>query len=694
MRTDFLFFGLGCLLLVSVAGAADVAPHVLPADAIPDDSRLKVSLDFDHPIQWHPLYKDKADWEKRAAELRQQLLVAMNLWPMPEKSPLNPVIHGKVDFDGYTLEKVFFASLPGHYVSGNLYRPKGKTGKLPAVLSPHGHWPNGRFFEGTDAVVAEQLKRGAEQTPEGARYPLQARCAMLARMGCVVFLYDMVGMADCKPIVHRVGFTDAQAELRMQSFLALQTWNSIRSLDFLESLPDVDPARIGVTGSSGGATQTLLLCAVDPRPAVSFPAVMVSEAMQGGCVCENCSHLRVGTNNAEIASLFAPKPEAMTAANDWTRDVEVRGLPEIKSIYALYNAEDLVTAKWFSFDHNYNQVAREMMYNWFNKHLHLEQKSPVSEKAFSPLKPAEISVFDEKHPRPTDAASPEVVRKTISERSDAQMAELVKNAEGWRKMLAVALRVMVHDSLPAAGEVAVSHPSGPAGAGDVQLQTGTLSRRDCGEEVPFAALIPREWNGTVVIWAHPDGKASLFDNGKPAAAVQKLLDKKMAVVSADLYLTGEFKTAAAPKVDEKFAGFTFGYNRSILANRVHDLLSLTGMVKNWEGTKTVHLVAFGKAGPWALLARAASGDVIGRAALDLNGFDFNSVNTTSDEMILSGAIKYGGVWGIVPLCTNGKTILFNAPVTPRNPLVAETKSVEVRDKAPTAAEAVDWIAGG
>ena len=94
--------------------------------------------------------------------------------------------------------------------------------------------------------------------------------------------------------------------------MGLQTYNSIRALDWLCELPDVDPQRIGVTGASGGGTQTFVLGAVDPRPAVIFPAVMVSTAMQGGCTCENCCYLRMGTGNVELAGLFAPKPLGMT----------------------------------------------------------------------------------------------------------------------------------------------------------------------------------------------------------------------------------------------------------------------------------------------------------------------------------------------------------------------------------------------
>ena len=207
---------------------------------------------------------------------------------------------------------------------------------------------------------------------EGARYPLQARCAQLARMGCVVFHYDMVGYADCTAIPHRAGFTDAEAELRLQSFMGLQTWNSIR----VARLPAVacrtwTRAKIGVTGASGGGTQTFMLGAIDDRPAVAFPAVMVSTAMQGGCVCENCSYLRVGTGNVEFAGLFAPKPLAMSAANDWTIEIEKKGLPELKQLYTTARRPRTRSrpSAGPSSGTTTTRCRREMMYAWFNKHL-------------------------------------------------------------------------------------------------------------------------------------------------------------------------------------------------------------------------------------------------------------------------------------------------------------------------------------
>lgn len=690
------------VLLCAVIGlhADDRLARVFDPPRLPDDIRLRQVLNLDAPFKFTPSFPDKNAWEKRAQELREQVLVANGLWPMPERTALNPVIHGKIDRDDYTIEKVFFASYPGHYVCGNLYRPKGRTGKLPAVLSPHGHWPNGRLIERSEAEAKKEIASGAERTMESARYHLQARCAMLARMGCVVFHYDMVGYADSRQIEHTKGFADPEAELRLQSFMGLQTWNSVRALDFLTSLPDVDPQRVAVTGASGGGTQTFLLGAIDDRPAVSFPAVMVSTGMQGGCICENCSLLRVGTNNIELAAMFAPKPQAMTGANDWTREIEHKGLPELKQVYRLYGAEDNVAAKYYPFGHNYNQVSREMMYGWLNRHLKLGYPEPVVEKPFVPVPPKELSVFDEQHPLPKDATNAEGLRKHLTATSDKQLAELAKKPEEYRRVVGTALRVIVNDQLPARSEPVASNYKALKGDGFAVHQS-TLSRPGGGTQIPTIGIIPPGYTGdTVVVCVHPQGKAGLFVvDGKPIPLVQQLLDRKIAVLGADLFLTGEWhlpeKQTPAPWFDQKhhkavpFAGYFFGYNRSLVANRVHDLLTLLAFAQT-RG-KTVHLIALGNAGPGALLGRALAGSAVQKAVIDLDGFDFDRVQSVTDEMMLPGASKYGGIYGFVPLCNTGETLLINAQKTGPWELAAKTPGVTLKHDGAAAEAMVQWL---
>src|SRR5262245_32881627 len=288
---------------------ADDPTRILPAGQRPADHRLT-----DKPKDLNGYFPvtppaSKEAWETRRRQLREQLQVALGLWPMPPRGPIHATIHGPIQRDGYTVEKVSFASLPGHYVTGNLYRPTApQPAKRPAVLCPHGHWKDGRMDDAGEKEAAQQIAQGAETWPGTARYFLQAKCAQLARMGCVVFHYDMLGYADSKAIPHGQGFTDAEAILRSQSQI------SLRSLDFVCGLPDVNATRIGVTGASGGGTQTFILAALDDRVTAAFPAVMVSTAMQGGCVCENAPGLRVGTGNVELAGLFAPKPLGMSGA--------------------------------------------------------------------------------------------------------------------------------------------------------------------------------------------------------------------------------------------------------------------------------------------------------------------------------------------------------------------------------------------
>ncbi|HTN74505.1 MAG TPA: acetylxylan esterase, partial [Pirellulaceae bacterium] len=383
-------------------------PQVLSEGKAPHDARLAPPKDYDGYFPFTPSATVDA-WNERAALVRRQILVSQGLWPLPTKAPLNAVVHGRIERDGYTVEKVYFESLPGFFVTGNLYRPVGKPGKLPVVLRPDGHFSEGRFHDAGRANVRKEIVQGAERFEEGGRSPVQACCMQLARMGCVVFHYDMLGYADSQQLslelVHKFakqrpemnavtnwGLYSPAAEARLQSVMGLQTWNSIRVLDFLETLPDADMSRVGVTGASGGGTQTMLIAAIDPRITVAAPAVMVSTSMQGGCTCENASLLRVNTGNVEFAALFAPKPQLCLSADDWTREMPTKGFPELLKHYQLLGAENQVLHRpLLHFGHNYNYVSRANIYSWFNKHLKLGQIEPIVEEAYDRLSRDEMS---------------------------------------------------------------------------------------------------------------------------------------------------------------------------------------------------------------------------------------------------------------------------------------------------------------
>jgi cephalosporin-C deacetylase-like acetyl esterase len=664
---------------------------VVYSDEGPKDVRLGNPKDLNGYFPFTPP-ADKQTWDDRAEKVRTQLKVALGLWPMPEKTPLNAVIHGKIERDGYTVEKVYFSSMPGHYVSGSLYRPTGEfKGKRPAVLNPHGHWPNGRFMEYDDANVKSSMalkdkKTGqpAEGTEESARYPLQAKCVGLVRMGIVVFQYDMVGYADSTAITfnegHRAGFKSTDAELRLQTIMGIQTWNSIRALDFLESLSDVDPKKIAVTGASGGGTQTFILCALDPRPAVAFPAVMVSTAMQGGCYCENCSYLRIGTGNVEIAGLFAPKPLGMSAANDWTLEIEKKGLPELQQLYKTLGVPELVAARcWPEFGHNYNQVSREMMYAWFSKHL-LGEEVVIKEQPFKPIPPKDLSVYDADHPRQKDELKSKELLAKMADASDAQMKTIEPKGEkslaDFRRVAGTALKVMIGDELPKPGKLKIHMaPKEVKLADGVTMHLSALGREGEGDAVPVAGVFKGKFDAGAVVWIHPEGRASLVEKDQLVPAAKSLVDKGYAIVCPDVFNTGEFKgswpvdgkktnngepvTDSKYPVNRSFVGFTYGYNPPVFANRVHDILTAVLFARDALKAKTIHLVGWEGAGPWVAAARALCGDAVSRTAIDMNQFRFENIKDLGDENLLPGAVKYGGTGAFLALCAPGEVFAHN-----------------------------------
>ncbi len=323
-----------------------------------------------------PRFTDAVEWKKRAAYLREHILTSAGLLPMPERAPLAPEIFGKVVKNDYTVEKVYFQSLPGFLVTGNLYRPIGQ-GPFPAVLAPHGHWAYGRL----------------ENT---ALNSVPGRAINLARQGFVVFTYDMIGYDDSRQLPHTFG--GKRETLWGMSLAGLQLWNSIRGLDFLQSLPDVQKDALAVTGESGGGTQTFLLAAVDDRVKVAVPVNMISLHMQGGCLCENAPTLRLDTNNVEIAATIAPRPLLMiSATGDWTANTLEAEYPAVRAVYSLLDAPDHVSAVRFQAEHNYNKESREAMYAWLARWMKgAPADVQVRERSFTADSPADLLVFHQR----------------------------------------------------------------------------------------------------------------------------------------------------------------------------------------------------------------------------------------------------------------------------------------------------------
>lgn len=645
------------------------SPRVLEDGQLPNDVRLGElkTLNGHFPFV---VPDSLAAWHRRAESLRRRVLVANGLWPMPDKTPLEPVIFGKVERKGFTVERVYFQSLPGHFVTGLLFRPSEPAAeKMPGVLSPHGH--GGRLQQHSDAEIARQISVGGEHFGRSGRTPKLARCAQLARMGCVTFIFDMLGYADSMQISHEIAHRhknpraeeaasedwilfSPQADLRLQSIMGLQTWNAIRALDFLASLPDVDAERLAVTGGSGGGTQSILLGAIDDRIKVSFPNGMVSTAMQGGCYCENCNLLRVNAGNVELAALFAPRPQAMTAANDWTKAMMEDGYPELKWLYAMLGDEsDVYCRPMLHFKHNYNYVSRATMYQWMNRHLELGLDDPVVENDFEPLSDVETKVWNDEHPAPTKVgvAHERELCRWLDDQATDKLNALTPTDEdslaAFRKTMGGAWEVIFDLGLPTPATIEYERV-GQSQLHDMTIERGIVRDPARKNELPLLTIRGKDADGPIVVWTHLRGKNGAFDrHGEPGELLRKLVDRGVTVMLPDLLAQGEFNATdeiltVQRLIDDarSYSAFTFGYNRTLVAERCGDLLTIVAHALK-EKNASVRLLGSEWTAMWTAPAAALAGEHLARVAVDTGGYRFASVKSYRDANFAPGAVKYG-----------------------------------------------------
>ena len=579
-------FRIGLLALILMTARSLHAGAIAPAD----------SRNTDTPgTDTHFVFKTPDSlktWQARRAALKSQILAAAGLLPMPEKSALNPQVFGKLDRKEYTIEKALLETLPGYFLGGNLYRPSA-PGRHPAVLVPHGHWTYGRL----------------ENQPLCST---QALSATLARLGFVVFMYDMVGYNDTAQTPHRFG-GDAE---RLWSFgpLGLQLWNSVRVVDFLTSLPDVDPAQIGMAGASGGATQTFMLMATDDRIKFLSPVNMVSAYMQGGDYCENAPGLRIGTNNVEIASMAAPRPMLIVSATgDWTKHVPYEEFPEVQAVYKLYGKPENVSVVQFNAPHNLNEQSRQAVEQFFDRTVfHDSNAEAVNENNIQIEEIQDMLALSNRR-LPDNALNFQQVFD-LWKRMATQQMNSIGDTEQLRNLLAADIGVHWPDHV-------ISEQNG-----DQIL----MQRTGFDDRVPAHF---QKGGDTAVLIVDPAGADAALKSGR----FRSLSSNGQSVLAIDAFQTG---SAVAPR--DRSATHFLTFNLCDDANRVQDILTALRYLQD-QGFKEIEIAGTGKAVWWTEFAAA-----IAPASLKLHLKNAGSSVSDGQEAFLAnfnvpGILRAGGL---------------------------------------------------
>ncbi len=338
--------------------------------------------------------KTKADWEGKRERLKGEYLEMLGLSPLPEKSPLEAKITGTVDRGAVVVDRLHFQSAPGLYVTGNLYRPKDNSKKLPTILYVCGHSNKGR---------------------DGNKTAFQDHGMWFASNGYVCLVIDTLQLGEVAGKHHGTyNLNRWWWQARGYTPAGIECWNGIRAIDYLVTRPDVDAERIGVTGISGGGASTIWIAAADDRVKVAVPVSGMSDLtsyvsnkiINGHCDCM----LMVNTYGWEwttIAALIAPRP--MLFANSdkdsiFPMDGNRRIIERLRQAYKMYEKPDLVDEHVSQGGHDYRPDLRIAIFKWMNKYLKNET-GEVKDADFKPLAGKELRVFAEDADLPKDSVN-------------------------------------------------------------------------------------------------------------------------------------------------------------------------------------------------------------------------------------------------------------------------------------------------
>jgi dienelactone hydrolase len=330
--------------------------------------------------------KTREDWNARRAQSRQELFEMLGLAPLPPRSDLQPVVTGRVEHDQFTVENLHFQSLPGLYVTANLYLPKGLTQPAPTILYLSGHGP----------VLSNKVSYGNKVS-------YQHHGAWFAQHGYVCLVLDTLQLGEILGLHHgtyREGLWWWNA--RGYTPAGVEAWNSLRALDYLGTRSEVDTNRFGVTGRSGGGAYSWWVAALDDRIKAAAPVAGITDlqhpvvdgAVEGHCDCMFLVNTYQWDYPA-VAALVAPRPLLLVNTDSdpiFPLDGVLRTHAHLRRLYALHNASNQLGLVIAPGPHKDTQDLQVPVFRWFNHHL--KGEDPLIERpAVKRFRPEQLKVF-------------------------------------------------------------------------------------------------------------------------------------------------------------------------------------------------------------------------------------------------------------------------------------------------------------
>lgn len=566
------------------------------------------------------------DWQQRQEELKDKF--AKVLGPFPDKTPLRPQVTKKIEKTNFTVEHIVYESQPGFYVTSSLYLPKGKRGKLPAIIYCSGHAPEGYRSDTYQHVILNLVNKGFavfafDPVGQGERLEYPAEEAGKSILGGPTKEHSYPG---------------AQAFISGRSQAWFMIWDGIRAVDYLLTRKEIDPQRIGITGRSGGGTQASYIAAVDERIYAAAPENYITsfqrliETNGPQDAEQNFLHgIAEGLDHADLLAVRAPKPAMMITT---TRDIfNIQGaretFKEVAGIYEAYDKADNFSMVEDDAAHASTLKNREAMYRFFQEHLGLPG-NPKDEETI-PLTPKELQVT------PTGQAASAYQGETVFSLNQKMSASSPISTD--RKDSKNKAEVI-------SGYRSPSEAAEPVMTGRLQREGYVVEKYFIKGEgdyiIPYLLAVPDKSNGQAVIYLYEDGKAAEAGAG---GEIEALVEQGFTVLAADLLGIGEVGSDQVVG-DSNFEGSSynawFGFlltGRSIVGVHAGDIVRLAQLLKD-QGMKDVHAWANGKLGP-ALLHAAAFEPVFSKVVLKEPLSSYTSLVSTR-------FYKPGYIMGTVP----------------------------------------------